>query len=738
MPAATSRGPARDLRLLGATWLLLAAAGAALALSGGASAFDPIPAWSAAEQIDGGGGTVGPWVESEGNGTFWAAWNAYDTGSYYRPFTSKLGPAAGWSSPDLVSDTAPNGTAGQYSFFLRPGGRATMLWIELGTPQTLWYADYTAPSGWAPAIQLGGFGASVPSFITHRAEGGEFAIAWYEGSPIRSVWASVYGPAGFTSPTLVETNDNATTTSRAILALPGGGATVTWQQRALDNFTYAWYNDYSPISGWSGPRRLDRNDTENVTSGPIRGLSNDGSQLLYWRQNSNGTAIYRYATRAPGGAWSAATDFPAALAVLGPMRGAYFAPAGFALGWWEYLNSSDNLYYVMASRFDWVGGWSPPQQVSRSGIALLDTIYSSIVFDSASNGYLAWSEKSAANFTLWIARYSPASGWSPAALVAGSPGADALYPLVLPYAPDLAILYWVEYEAGSTSIRTRWHLGSLGWSNETVLYTGAPSDFQDYSHSMAGDAQGNAVLLYAARAGGDFGVFARRGSLLLEPISVAITSPTEGAHTSLTVVAVSGTLTGLASGAVEVKVDGGPVPVRPDGAFSTNLTLGAGAHRIEVSAADPFGRTAFASVNITVDDPSQGLAQELAATHGALNATQAALNATQGDLAATQSDLDAAASELAATEADLAATRVALASANASLAATRDELARANSSLAAADAAAAQRADAASRQISDLSGQASTNLLLTLAALGVGGAGLALALRPKRPPEKAP
>jgi len=168
-----------------------------------------------------------------------------------------------------------------------------------------------------------------------------------------------------------------------------------------------------------------------------------------------------------------------------------------------------------------------------------------------------------------------------------------------------------------------------------------------------------------------------------------------------------------------------------------------GAGRIDALPALPherlkFGRTALAHVNITVDDPSQGLTQELAST-------QAALNATQSDLAATQADLDATASDLAATEANLAATSAALASANASLAATRDELSRANASLtaaaaslAAADAAAAQREEAASRGLRDLSGQASLNLLLALAALGVGGAGLGLALRPKRPPEKAP
>ncbi len=706
--------------LLFAFACLLAGGACVLALVGMAAAAGPSPVWTDAAPADSSGASS-PEVVAAGNGSFWVRWTDFNLGPFGVPMARYFDGSSGWSPQALVNDTSAFGLT-FFQLAPRPQGAATAVFVESTTNASLWYVDYTPGTGWGPATRLSPPNGTVTVFQVSNPKDGRLALAWLaRENATRSVWGAVRSLSGFGAPSLLEFDDTYNATGYHVFALPGGGATFAWSQRAADGFTYYWYNEFSTLSGWSGPRRTDGNDSENVSSAVV-GFAPDGFELALWTQSSNGTPVERFATRFVGGAWTQPAPVPAAVAALGPAQFLSFAPAGFAYALFSYDNGTDGYAYVAVSRFDRATGWQAPENLNAPGSTAVDSTYSVVAFDPDSHAYLAWSQGTDANLTLWTAVHLEGAGWQPSVELSNKSGVTSLYGWLVPGAPQQAVVLWVDYAPGVTSVHARWFLDGV-WTADAPLGFAAPADFEDYSQTLAVDANGNAMVGFGAVIAAERHAWVVRGAFVVPPLAIVITSPSEGSHTSLNLVHVGGRTDPNST----LIVNGVPVAVAPDGLFALNLTFAQGTWTILASAENVFKMHAQASSNFTVDDASVALTQ-------ALEGTQATLNATQADLRATQAELNGTRADLGATQSDLNDTRDAQDAASAALYATRDELARANASLAAADAAAAKRQDAASRQVSDLSGQATVSLLVALAALSVGGVGLAMGLRGKRPP----
>ena len=90
------------------------------------------------------------------------------------------------------------------------------------------------------------------------------------------------------------------------------------------------------------------------------------------------------------------------------------------------------------------------------------------------------------------------------------------------------------------------------------------------------------------------------------PPALNVTSPAEGLVTATAALAVSGTTNDATSSPVVITVtlnsaDQGPVTVQANGAFSTPLTLAAGANPIGVTATDAAGKVSTVTRNVTLD-----------------------------------------------------------------------------------------------------------------------------------------
>jgi hypothetical protein len=254
---------------------------------------------------------------------------------------------------------------------------------------------------------------------------------------------------------------------------------------------------FEPSTGWHAPEPFELAGTSarHLASSPA------GEMLAL---SSRGTPTSMYVSRfVPGGGWGPAElleDDDAHAHHVGAIARVAFDPSGAAIAVWDQYGD-EGVRYVWARRFVPASGWGTPSQLGEG-------VNPFAVLDASGNATAAWMQPNAVNYDLVASRFEAGAGWSEPHLLEASAGRAWGVRLVSDAAGHV-IAVWRQTDISVEPTReqvwtARWSDGS--WSAPFELDTGDPAD----SPEIAGDAAGNAIVLWAEFRDGHLRGLARR------------------------------------------------------------------------------------------------------------------------------------------------------------------------------------------------------------------------------------
>jgi hypothetical protein len=197
----------------------------------------------------------------------------------------------------------------------------------------------------------------------------------------------------------------------AIAMGPGGDIHVVWE-----GWTSAsWEILYSskPVGGvWTSPVNI--SNTGGASNRPAIAVGEDGSLHVVWHDEASGAWDILYASRAPGGSWSAATN-------ISNNAGWSFQPEIVVGGdgslhvvWHDHTSGNRQILYA-SKPVD--GPWSPPTQVWSNGGT---SSFPALAVGEDGYLHLVWEERTPDNWEILYATRPPGGSWASPENVSGS------------------------------------------------------------------------------------------------------------------------------------------------------------------------------------------------------------------------------------------------------------------------------------------------------------------------------
>ncbi len=272
--------------------------GAVQALTGSASdAFDPQVAISA------NGNAIVVWRGMDGPfddpATSITALEYYTSSLWTKHYTAST---KTWdvtaTALELDNDKGHDGSAAQV--VMDSSGNGVVVWQQFnGTVTSVYATRYTVGAGWAMpgSISTGSVGVAVNPQIVMDGSGNAIAV-WrqYDASAHYSIWASRYVAAtmAWGSPVLIESDDSGDAFDPQLAVNTAGDAWVAWHQH--DGTTYnIGSNRYAVGSGWSSATLIETNNVGDATHAQIA-VNASGDAFAVWQQ-SEGTRTSVWSNR---------------------------------------------------------------------------------------------------------------------------------------------------------------------------------------------------------------------------------------------------------------------------------------------------------------------------------------------------------------------------------------------------------------------------------------------------------
>ena len=531
-------------------------------------------------------------------------------------------PASGWgvAAPIEAEDAL---TASTPTVAVDGDGNAIALWAQDdGAGYDIWANRLVAGFGWGTPMLIGGANQGSPERpgLAVNQTGDGFAV-WQQWDGSRyNVWASrfVVG-SGWGLASLIETNNSGSAYAPQVAVDQSGDAIAVWSQSDGTRYNI-WANRYVVGSGWGTATLVETDNTGNALDVEV-GVSDAGGALAVWKQ-WDGTRDNIWASRyVVGSGWGTPT-------LLETDSGAASFPdvavdaSGAAIAVWYQHDGA--RYNIRANRYDKISGWGGNVLIesNNAGHAAMPKV----AVNASGGGTAVWRQTDGTRYSIWANRYVVGSGWGTAALVETADAGDAWDPEVGMDAGGNAVAVWRYDDGTSNNVLANRYVAGSGWGTAASIEQDSASA---WSPMVAVGSTGEAVAVWYQTAGAATSVWANTfvAPDLVAPV-LALTSPAEGASTTLSSVWVAGTTEVGAT----VSVNGVAAIVEANSSFRVLLALAPGANRITVRASDASGNAATATRNVTFVDPVPAMQANLTAALaqiGAVNASLLSALATQ-------------------------------------------------------------------------------------------------------------
>ena len=428
--------------------------------------------------IDGSGNAIIVWAQNDGPRT--------------RLFANRYAFGAGWGTPALVS-TNDTGSAYGGKVAVDPNGNAIVVWSQYdGVRDNIFGNRYTVGAGWTTAtlIETNDAGSANQPDIAIDANGNAIAV-WSQSDGLRdSIWANRYSVGtGWGTATLIEDDDRTGAWGPRVATDPAGDALVVWQQHdGVQNSIFA--NRYSAVKGWQTATPVE-NDDQGYASVPEVAVDPNGNALVVWAhsewsawENRVSVGANRYVA---GKGWDGATRIRSQdVRSSGSPHIATNARGDLAIVWETWDGTRSNIFATGYPECS-----DCPTLIETSD----ENAYGPRVAIDADGDVIAvWSQYDGVRSNIWANRYTVGTGWGTARLIEDS-NRD-LGHVQLAIDPDgnaLVVWHQAKFVGSATEIWSNRYEVGIGWGTATLLESTRASTFDP---TVVIDSDGNAIAVW--------------------------------------------------------------------------------------------------------------------------------------------------------------------------------------------------------------------------------------------------
>ncbi|WP_288364025.1 hypothetical protein [uncultured Spongiibacter sp.] len=293
---------------------------------------------------------------------------------------------------------------------------------------------------------------------------------------------------------LIESGNNGDAFQPKIAFDGAGNAIAVWRQQD-GTYLNIYANRYTASTGSWGTEELIESGANGHAVAPQIAVDGAGNAIAVWSQD-DGANYNIYANRytASTGTWgteeliessSVANALSPQIAVDGN---------GNAIAVWQQSDGNNESIYAnryTASTDSW--GTAELIESDHNGQA----VQSQIAFDSAGNAIAVWSQSVGAYNNIYSNRYTLATGWGGAELVATGNAGNATHPQIASDSNGNAIAVWLELSALGAKVSVyanRYTASAASWGAVELLESS--DDGHAYDPRIAMDDDGNGVAVW--------------------------------------------------------------------------------------------------------------------------------------------------------------------------------------------------------------------------------------------------
>lgn len=334
---------------------------------------------------------------------------------------------------------------------------------------------------------------SVPRQNVLVERSGAATVVWTQSNGADdTLWAQRIAPTGAAEPARRIDTAGGRVTDVRLAEGRDGEVFVAWTH--LDGIRYnVWVTRFAPGTGWDTAHAL---EAATQSAYEVRvGADAAGNAVAVWYQYDGVGHDVWAASRAPGGAWTAAQRIES-------FAGSATAPelamsaAGVAFAAWTHFDGTRNG--VWAARFTPAGGWQAAQLVDAANVN--DRIDPRIAVSARGEAVIIWSENEGTRRTVVASRYAGTTGWGASQVIGSNTAGDAEGLALAMDDAGNAMAAWHQQDAGDSNVWVNRFDVAGGW--------GAPrrmdpdGTWGEYAQ-VALDARGNGLLVWQEEVGGN-------------------------------------------------------------------------------------------------------------------------------------------------------------------------------------------------------------------------------------------
>lgn len=301
------------------------------------------------------------------------------------------------------------------------------------------------------------------------------------------------GRVGWQGATLVE-NSNVGDAWKAQVAVDGSGnAVAVWEEHDGTHYNI-WSNRFDPLAGWSTATLVETNDSGSAVS-PQVVLDGDGNALVVWQQ-SDGVRENIWARRfVSDTGWSAATliETNDAGDAVSPQMA--IDSSGNVVAVWR--QSDGELENIWASRFDVDTGWEAATLIEADNVG--DAWVPQVAMDRSGHAVAVWVQWWEGALKVWANHYLPGTGWGTAELIDSADSERSDFPQVAVDGRGNAIVVWQKNDGARDSVWSNRFVSGAGWEGARLIE--AYDNGSVWNAQVAMDRDGNAVVVWQQHDG---------------------------------------------------------------------------------------------------------------------------------------------------------------------------------------------------------------------------------------------
>lgn len=342
-----------------------------------------------------------------------------------------------------------------------------------------------------------GFSAMRPMMAAGAA--GQFVAAWLDtnAAGAKELRASRYRPGEGWSPVdtvAIVTSNSGATMSHAVAMDPAGNAVVVFTSQSNSRQSI-WASRQGEIGGWSTPDLLESQD-DGQAELPALAIDAQGTATAVWQQNDTIFFPNMLATRrivasrfVVGQGWSAPVDIDFATGGNGTGLNIHVgaSPAGDVVAAWT---TSDAVGQVAAANVLRRGvGWIGAQRLVADNTSTTASVVGGAAINDAGLALVTFRRLPSTVSNVFAARYVPATGWASPELL----GTNGDAPTVVLGPDGMATVAWENSPSGNQILVARASAAGV-WSAPQAAGAG-------FGPQLGRDADGNVTVAWLSNPG---------------------------------------------------------------------------------------------------------------------------------------------------------------------------------------------------------------------------------------------